>query len=119
MRNFRAYNRGMTEDEVAIAAISASGVFVHAGSKEAYEAFRDGRPIFDITPDARLLRKFQADNKSEFGKDIHTNSDGTFRFYNHPGIGKRVYFTYHWDLHHKYQFLPVINEAELDGEYSE
>ena len=109
----------MTEDETVIAAISAGNVFVHAGSKEAYEAFRDGRPIFDITPDARLLRKFQADNKSEFGKDIHANSDGTFRFYNHPGIGKRVYFTYHWDLHHKYQALPVINQAEREGEYSE
>ena len=66
---------------------------VHVGRAKAYEAFSDGLLLFDITPNAELLRMFVSTNESEFGMAFEMKEDGSFKSMN-DGHGK-IFYTYH------------------------
>ena len=72
---------------------------VHVCRPDAYDAFIEGRVIFDVSPDAMLLQEFRAKNSAEFGDDIFVNDDGSFPFIGPPE--RRAYCTYHKHLFHK------------------
>ena len=74
--------------------------WVHAGDPKAHEALSNGKVLFDVNPDAALLKKFVTENVSEFGSDFKMANDGGFRWVEVDGM--RVYCTYSPDLFYKY-----------------
>lgn len=91
---------------------SANPDMVYAGGASAYEAFSSGKTLFDLSPNADLLREFQLANASEFGSDIYVEANGSFRSFTWGG--EEVYCTYHIHRLQKYKTGPELSQLERD-----
>jgi hypothetical protein len=70
------------DDAAKIAAIVSKGAkMVHAGDPSAYEAFRSGKGLFDVSPDGRFIDDFKEKNRAEF-EQVYED-----RTISYPGIG--------------------------------
>jgi hypothetical protein len=96
------------DDTTLVEAISARGSsdLVHISDPKAYEAFRDGLILFDVSPDAAGLRAFVDQSTSEFGNAFNLQPDGSFRWFTEHG--RRVYI-----LSHRHAFPERICRSEL------
>ena len=84
--------------------------WVHAANPNAYGAFANGKVLFDVSVDSILLKKFEADNMSEFGSKFQKSNSGGFPWTTLDGV--RVYCTYHPDLFYKYIAAPELRKLE-------
>ena len=81
------------DDEAILRVFCASGAFVPVTDPKAYESFRDGKPLADISPNAELLDEFRQKNEAEFGGMFARHADG--RYPSTPSYGKKIWLTYH------------------------
>ena len=106
----------MTDDDMIRQLPEMHEDFVHVADLRAYEAFRDGLILFDVTPDARLLTEFKSKNNSEFGPSMALRADGSFRAIMYQP-GQVI-----WTLYHKYAILerltPMLQDMEKDPRFS-
>jgi hypothetical protein len=78
-------------DKNVVETIRTAAGWVHVDRPNAYEAFAQGKYIFDVSPDGHLIDAFIAKLRSGFGVVIVRPSP--FYFPNLPGVS--VYFVHH------------------------
>jgi hypothetical protein len=101
----------MTDEEAIISEVRRrSPDLVHVKDPKAYEAFTDGKLLFDISVDGKLLDEFQAQNKGEFERDFVRGSLADVG----STMGRTLYCLYHEHLVYKRRQQNELWELERE-----